>query len=132
MWLPWFRKAVLFARLWLGVAIVWVTLRRFPLPQAVRRLGEVRQREGGIRLAPNRYGSIVGRALHVGPLYPRCLLRALVLYRELQRQGDEARLVIGLPIEAVDKEAHAWVEIDGHDVGPPPGRGIHEPLVRYP
>jgi hypothetical protein len=54
-----------------------------------------------------------------------------VLFRQLKRQGDDVELVIGLPIGAMDKEAHAWVEIDGHDVGPPPGRGMHEPLVRY-
>ena len=74
---------------------------------------------------------MVGRAFLVGPYQPRCLLRALVLFRELRRQGDPAELVIGLPRELVDKDAHAWVEIDGVDVGPPPGRGPHEPLARY-
>ena len=40
-------------------------------------------------------------------------------------------LVIGLPREPKDKDAHAWVELHGMDVGPPPGRGLHEELARY-
>jgi hypothetical protein len=125
-----FRRALLFARAWMELVWVWWSLRRHPLPEAVRRAGDVpvvRDRY----IAPNRYGRVVGRALAVGPVSPRCLLRALVLFRQLKRQGDDAELVIGLPMEAVDKDAHAWVEINGHDVGPPPGRAMHEPLARY-
>lgn len=40
-------------------------------------------------------------------------------------------LVIGLPEEPVDERAHAWVELEGRDVGPPPGRGNHVELARY-
>jgi hypothetical protein len=40
-------------------------------------------------------------------------------------------LVIGLPREAITKDAHAWVELDGTDVGPPPGRAGHEPMARF-
>lgn len=125
------RKGLFVAWCWLQVGLVSLTLRRKPLPEAVRRLGEVRRRSGGQRLAPRRLGWMVGRAFLVGPYQPRCLLRALVLFRELRRQGEPAELVIGLPRELVDKDAHAWVEIDGVDVGPPPGRGHHEPLARY-
>jgi hypothetical protein len=53
------------------------------------------------------------------------------LFRLLREQGDPAELVIGLPDAAADHEAHAWVEVDGRDVGPPPGRGQHEPLARF-
>jgi hypothetical protein len=53
------------------------------------------------------------------------------LFRLLHEQGDEAELVIGLPAAAATKDAHAWVEINGVDVGPPPGRGSHEVLARY-
>ena len=52
-------------------------------------------------------------------------------YRLLREQGDEPELVIGLPQTAADKDAHAWVELDGVDVGPPPGRGTHEELARF-
>ncbi len=124
-------KTMLYLRLWASLAVVWVTLRRMPLPEAVAYLGRVGEPRRP-RLSPKRYGAIVGRALHVGRWRPRCLFSALVLFRALRRQGDDVQLVIGLPIEAVDHEAHAWVEIDGHDVGPPPGRGVHEPLARYP
>ena len=30
------------------------------------------------------------------------------------------------------KDAHAWVELAGVDVGPPPGRNGHVELARYP
>jgi hypothetical protein len=59
------------------------------------------------------------------------LFSALVLYRLLRAQGDRAELVIGLPSDARTKDAHAWVELDGVDVGPPPGRSGHLELTRY-
>ena len=55
-----------------------------------------------------------------------------MLYRLLRRQGDPAELVIGLPASPRDKDAHAWVELDGRDVGPFPGRNGHVELARYP
>jgi hypothetical protein len=54
-----------------------------------------------------------------------------VLFRLLRAQGDPAELVIGLPHEPRDEEAHAWVEIQRVDVGPPPGKGSHEELARF-
>jgi hypothetical protein len=63
--------------------------------------------------------------------HPRCLTAALVLYRLLREQGESAELVVGLPREPLDKTAHAWIEVDGVDVGPPPGRQGHEELARY-
>jgi hypothetical protein len=54
-----------------------------------------------------------------------------VLYGLLRDQGDEAELVIGLPLEPKDFDAHAWVEIREADVGPPPGQGRHQELARY-
>ena len=42
-----------------------------------------------------------------------------------------AELVIGLPKNPADKAAHAWVELDGIDVGPPPGRNGHEQMARF-
>ena len=58
-------------------------------------------------------------------------MSSLVLYRLLREQGDDAELVIGLPQTPADKDAHAWVELAGRDVGPPPGRGPHEELARF-
>jgi hypothetical protein len=40
--------------------------------------------------------------------------------------------VIGLPSSPTDKDAHAWVEVRGIDIGPAPGRLGHAELVRYP
>jgi hypothetical protein len=74
----------------------------------------------------------VARVLRFGPWRARCLWTAFVLFRLLRDQEDGAELVIGLPLEPKDFDAHAWVEIDGTDVGPPPGRGRHQELARYP
>jgi hypothetical protein len=73
----------------------------------------------------------VYRTLRLGPRQPTCLVNALVLYRLLREQGDQAELVIGLPADAADKDAHAWVELDGVDVGPPPGRSGHAEMGRF-
>ena len=62
---------------------------------------------------------------------PRCLIAALVAFRLDRAEGHLVEIVIGLPMQPVDKDAHAWLEIDGHDVGPPPGRYGHVELARY-
>lgn len=82
-------------------------------------------------LSPRRLGRIVTRVLRLGPYRPRCLVLSLVLFRLLRRQGTEAELVIGLAPEARSHEAHAWVEVDAEEVGPPPGRMGHEAMARY-
>ena len=111
---------------------LWVhlALRREPFPRAVERIGAVRPRSNYYVL-PSRLGRVVVQVLWWGPLKPRCLFSALVLYRLLRAQGDPAELVIGLPGSAATKDAHAWVEIGGVDVGPPPGRSGHVELTRY-
>jgi Transglutaminase-like superfamily len=117
-------------RIWTAFVRVRLTTQAHPLPVAVTRLGAA-GRPPRYRIAPRRLGSIVSRVLRFGPWRARCLWTALVLYGLLRDQGDEAELVIGLPLEPKDFDAHAWVEIDGKDVGPPPGRGQHEELARY-
>ena len=110
---------------------VHVALRRRPLPEVIATLG----RSGGAfwpTVRPLRLSRTVDRVLRIGRRRPRCLILALVLYRLLRQQGtDEAEVVIGLPIDARDKDAHAWIEIAGVDVGPPPGKGVHQELARY-
>jgi hypothetical protein len=83
------------------------------------------------RVDPRKLGRIVQKVLGFGPWKARCLWTALVLYELLREQGDAPQLVIGLRRDPTDKDAHAWVEIDGVDVGPPPGRRGHEELTRY-
>lgn len=128
--LPVAAKARLAARIGETFVLVHWRLRRAPLPDVVRSFGEV---NGGAipKLEARRLSRIVHGTLRVGPLRPRCLVNALVLFRLLRAQGDPAELVIGLPQEPRDKDAHAWVEVERVDVGPPPGKGSHEELARY-
>jgi hypothetical protein len=123
-------KLRLAGRTWWAYAGVRLALRRDPLPVVVQQQSR-HGRPTGYRLAPNHLGRIVRRALNIGPRPPRCLFNALVLYRLLWAQGDRAELVIGLPVEPVNKDAHAWIEVERVDVGPPPGAYGHRELARY-
>jgi Transglutaminase-like superfamily len=109
---------------------VWFRVRRRPLPQVIEELGRV-DRIRPSRTGPVRLGRIVARALSIGRYQVRCLYTSLVLFRLLHEEGVDADIVIGLPREPKDKDAHAWIEIDGRDVGPPPGRAHHVELARY-
>jgi transglutaminase superfamily protein len=80
---------------------------------------------------PERLGRLVTRVLAIGPWRARCLHTSFVLFAMLRGRGEPAILVIGLPERPETKEAHAWVELEGRDVGPPPGRGTHVELARY-
>lgn len=124
-------KVALTGRIWLVFFIVSIGVRRRPLPQFVQRLSKS-GRESRLNIHPQRLGRIVHRVLGVGSLRPRCLILALVLFKLLRSEGVPAEIVIGLPERPKDKNAHAWIEVDGVDVGPPPGRAGHEELVRYP
>jgi hypothetical protein len=127
--LPLAAKARLALRIWALYPRVLVGLRRERLPAFVERLGATGRRRAP--LSPDRLSRAVDRSLRLGARRPRCLVNALVLYRLLREQGDEAELVIGLPRTPADKDAHAWVELGGADVGPPPGRASHEELARF-
>src|SRR5262245_5187052 len=124
------RKASLVLRSWYWFAVSWTRLRRGTVPQVVTQLGRVTGRPDDA-IPPIRLGRIVTRSLAIGPFRARCLFTSLVLFRLLRSQGDLPELVIGLPTEPRDKDAHAWIELDGRDVGPPPGRGGHQELARY-
>jgi hypothetical protein len=105
-------------------------LSREPLPKLAASFGDVAQLLGK-PLPPRQVAWAFDRTLRIGSRRPRCIFNALVMYRLLREQGDDAVLVIGLPREAITKDAHAWVELDGADVGPPPGRAGHEPMARF-
>lgn len=129
---PW--KVATSLRAWVLLAVVFVQLRRRPLPDVVRHLGHAGHRATHgrpRRRPPAQVGRVVGRALQAGAWSPRCLYRALVLYRLLILMGEDAHLVIGLPPSPSSQDAHAWVEVEGVDVGPAPGRADHVELVRY-
>jgi Transglutaminase-like superfamily len=128
--LPLATKAQLTARIGGTFLLVHWRLRRAPLPRVVQSFADSDRRTLS-RVEARRLSRIVHGTLHVGPLRPRCLVNALVLFRLLRAQGDPAELVIGLPHDPRDHEAHAWVEVEHVDVGPPPGKGSHEELARY-
>ena len=107
-----------------------VRVRREPLPRLVAELSAVGSDQRRRSYRPATLARAVDRSLRIGNRRPRCLINALVLFRLLREQGDEVELVIGLPVEAADERAHAWVELDGKDVGPPPGRAGHEEMAR--
>ena len=122
-------KLALLARVWLTAARVQLALWRHPLPEVVAALA----RPGGRPpVSVPRLSRAVSRGLRIGPWMPRCLLRSLVLFRLLREQGDLAYVAIGLPERPRSADAHAWVELEGFDVGPAPGRKGHQALARYP
>ncbi|MFN2556756.1 MAG: lasso peptide biosynthesis B2 protein [Nitriliruptorales bacterium] len=139
------RKVGLAAKIWYSFLVVSVGLRRLPLPKLVERLGRKgpagsgpppsvpRVGQASVRRLhePAWLGQVVWKVLRVGRWRPRCLHTSLVLLRLLRQQGRPAELVIGLPPLPTSRDAHAWVEVEGADVGPPPGRAEHRELARY-
>lgn len=125
-----YEKGIIAGRVWLCFASTYFHAKRTPLPELMARFQQT-QAVDTRSIDPKRLGGIIQRVLRFGPWRARCLWTALVLFRLLRRQGDESQLVIGLPREPRDKDAHAWVEMAGVDVGPPPGRSQHVELTRY-
>jgi hypothetical protein len=123
-------KVRLALRIWASFILVRIGLRRTPFPEYVARLSQLR-RTTSSRYPAATLSRAVDKSLRLGGRRPTCLVSALVLFRLLRAQGDPAELVIGLPEEANDHAAHAWVELAGADVGPPPGRSDHLGLARF-
>jgi hypothetical protein len=124
-------KLRLAALVWLEYGLVLARVRRISLPDLVRHLETTPHRVNLQPLDPRRLGRFISRTLNRGPFHSRCLTLSLVHFRMLVRQGTKAQLVVGLPSEPANHDAHAWVEVGGKDVGPPPGRLGHKEMVRY-
>lgn len=124
-------RAALAIRVWATYARVRALTWKRPLPAAVERIMAPPRRRPPTH-SPERLRRAVERSLWPVGGQPRCLFTALTLMRLLQAQGDRAELVIGLPEASPDHRAHAWVEMDGVDVGPNGGRAGHEPIGRFP
>lgn len=122
-------KAVLAARIVWWWAIVRWRVHRDPLPDLVADLAAARPARWYHPV--RRLSRAVDRVLRLGSRQPTCLVSALVLFRLLRGQDRPAHLVIGLLPAAPNKDAHAWVEVFGVDLGPPPGRGRHVEMARY-
>ena len=105
-------------------------VHRRPLPDLVAMLG-VAPKSLAAPAPVARISRAVDRCLVFAPIRPRCITLSLVMYRLLVEQGARPELVIGLEPDASNHRAHAWVELDGRDVGPPPGRSGHEPMGRF-
>lgn len=120
----------LVSAIWRHLLTVQWLLRRQPLSEIVSRLSRA---DGPPQRGRNAIdmGRAIGKSTAVGPFRPRCLPIALVHYRMLVEQGRRPLLVIGIPEAAENHDAHAWVELDGFDVGPPPGRQGRAVLARY-
>jgi transglutaminase superfamily protein len=123
-------KVDLTLHIWMTFLVVERGLRREPLPDFVSRLGGSGRRVR-VRHSPARLSRAVYKSLRIGRRRPKCLITSLVLFHLLRSQGDRAELIIGLPDEPADHFAHAWVELEGKDVGPPPGRNGHLELARF-
>lgn len=111
-------------------SLVRSRVHREALPSFVERIcaSSTRPRD---HHPPARLSRAVHRSLRLGRRQPTCLVSSLVLFKLLREQGDPAELVIGLPANPTDKDAHAWVELKGVDVGPPPGRSGHAEMARF-
>ena len=123
-------KAILAVRIWAAYLLIRRNVRRVELPLLIERLSRI-SRPARSRHPARRLSRAVDRSLRIGSRRPTCLVKSLVLFRLLREQGDPAELVIGLPESPTSKDAHAWVELDGREVGPPPGRAGHSQLARF-
>ena len=110
--LPLARRVTLAVRIVACYAQVRRRLSREPLPALAASFGAVPVRSGE-PIPARQLGWAIDRTLRIGSRRPRCIFNALVLYRLLREQGDPAVLVVGLPRAAINKDAHAWVELDG-------------------
>jgi hypothetical protein len=122
-------KVALALRIWWLAGVAWWKMRTEPLPGLVKQWSFPDAGTGN--RSPLKLRRIVDRVLILGGWRPRCIIRAMVLYRLVAETGLEPELVIGLPLESNSKDTHAWVEINGHDLGPWPGRGNHHAMARF-
>jgi hypothetical protein len=114
-------KISLGIRIWIMAGIAWWRMKGIPLPDLVVSWSSTTPISDTRR--PQDLSRIVDRVLTVGGWQPRCIVRAMVLYRLLSRRGHEPALVIGMSKEPQSKNTHAWVELAGRDLGPRPGKG---------
>lgn len=125
------QKVRMAVHIWWLALMVAIETRRKPLPELVSSLAEVGTPRRRYPQDPVRLGQVVAKTLTTPKGPPRCLISALVAFRLHRLEGRPVELVIGLPMTPQDKDAHAWLEMNGRDIGPPPGRHGHVELTRY-
>jgi len=123
-------RAILAVRIWRAYLLIRRKVRRVELPLLIEHLNRISRPARRRHPAP-RLSRAVDRSLRIGSHRPTCLVNSLVLFRLLREQSEHPELVIGLPERPTSKDAHAWVELDGREVGPPPGRAGHSQLARF-
>jgi hypothetical protein len=125
------RRVRLAVAIWFRYLVVKALLvRKLPLPKVVETLRR-RPHRRPPHQEPRQLGRSIVRSLSIGNLQPRCLTLALVHSSFLQDMELAHDLVIGLPRNPTSVAAHAWIELDGIDIGPPPGRHGHEEMARF-
>jgi len=128
--LPWPDRVYLAVQIWYWYVRIRLRIRYATLNDLVAWLARSRGTRNS-QIEPRRLGRIVARTLPFGLSGSTCLTRSLILYRLLHREGLDPALVVGLPAQPKNHEAHAWIELGGRDVGPPPGGRHFAPLARY-
>ncbi len=73
-----------------------------------------------------RLAAIAGRH---GPIHVTCLRQSLLVYWLLRRRGLAPELRIGVRKQDAAVDAHAWVELEGHALGP--GEITHLPFPAH-
>ena len=112
---------------WLGLGQAWwvlltfsLALRLFPLNrlESFTRVahGKIAERTDALAWAWQRE-TMIRMAARMHLLHMTCLPRALSLRWMLSRRGIPAKLCIGVNKSATDLTAHAWVEMDGENIG---------------
>jgi hypothetical protein len=118
-------RARLAAEILYDYAYIRRGLRHANLPDVLRELRHIPQRQGPLGAAPEdraRLARAVVRTLEPLPVDSRCLMRSLVLLRLLSRRGVAGSLVIAArPEERERLDAHAWVEVEGRPLLAPAG-----------
>jgi hypothetical protein len=83
----------------------------------------VREQRPAVRRDPTKARSVaaaVDAGLAVVPVTPTCLRRSVTLLRELERQGLEGTLHVGVRRGPEAVEAHAWVQVGDEVVNDDP------------
>lgn len=110
----------LLAAAWIGLAVSRVALSVTTFERVDRLIGAKLGKGRSDRPTPERIAWLVRAAANNHLCAMRCLPRSLTLRRLLNRRGFPAVLRIGVePKREPELAAHAWVEIDGKQIGEP-------------
>lgn len=116
----------LLAEAWLALLRAGLALRRWSLPEVLRR--QPRPTAEGVSLDGAPLVRAVQRAAHLFPVPMLCLPQSLALAGMLVRRGQSCAVVLGARPQAGVLDAHAWVEVDGIPINSPPDSAERHPV----